>query len=141
MKISTDANLTIRLAEAQEKMILLKFKNLPSLRRGLAAYAGKVRDGARAGVEAGAEAIAAGARARVPVETGRLRESIGITAANASLNGAISAAVNAAAPYARFVEFGTLQSPARPFLHPAALEHFPDILRDIRSALNKALPE
>ena len=64
--------------------------------------------------ELGAE-VADAARALAPTRSGRLRASIQVEPAA----DAVQVDVIADAPYAAFVEFGTLRRPARPFLAPA----------------------
>ena len=61
-----------------------------------------------------AEQVAEAAREMAPVDTGRLRGSIVVEA-----NGNNHAVVTDV-PYAPFLEFGTSQMPAQPFLGPAA---------------------
>lgn len=61
----------------------------------------------------GAEAVADSARGMCPVDTGTLKDSIGVSASESS------AEVYAGADYAVYVEFGTYKSPAQPFLVPA----------------------
>lgn len=56
------------------------------------------------------EDVAGGARAMAPVDTGALRDSIAVTE-----NG-----VGVGVPYASFVEYGTSDTPAQPYLRPAA---------------------
>jgi HK97 gp10 family phage protein len=64
--------------------------------------------------ELGAE-VAGAARALAPRRSGRLASSIEVEAAT----DAIQVDIAATARHAAFVEFGTLRSPARPFLAPA----------------------
>lgn len=64
-----------------------------------------------------AEAMAAGARERVPVDTGELRDSI-----RAEKTGELehrAAAGDNKAFYAMFVEMGTRNQPAHPYMIPA----------------------
>ena len=62
------------------------------------------------GVDATAQAIAADARARAPVATGFLRDSIEVT----------EEGVEVMADYGLFVEYGTSDTVAQPFIRPAA---------------------
>ena len=57
------------------------------------------------------------ARAACPVESGKLRRSIGYRVTGDTLH------VGASAPYAEHVENGTKNVRARPFLRPALLNH------------------
>lgn len=54
--------------------------------------------------------VADGAKAMVPVDTGQLQDSIQSNAES----------VTVSAPYAAYVEYGTSNMPAEPFLRPAA---------------------
>lgn len=63
-----------------------------------------------AGALATAYEITEAAKAQAPVETGELRDSIVIEGTD----------VHVTAPYAGFVEFGTINVPAQPYLRPAA---------------------
>lgn len=65
------------------------------------------------GVADGAEMVADAARSIVPVDTGTLRDSIEVVA-----NGD-TADVVVGAEYGPYVEFGTSDTPAQPFLRPA----------------------
>ena len=63
-----------------------------------------------------AEAVQA-LRARVPLHTGRLRNSIQATRTTTS-GARVRTAIVMGAPYAHFVEFGTARTPARPAFVP-----------------------
>lgn len=73
----------------------------------------KIRETLPAALMAGAEAVADSARSMCPVDTGRLRSSIGVSQSG---NGA---EVYAGEDYAIYVEFGTYKTAAQPFLMPA----------------------
>ena len=64
---------------------------------------------------AAANRTAEAARARCPVDTGRLRASI-----RSAARGPLASAVWTDCEYARAVEYGTSDRPAQPFLLPAA---------------------
>lgn len=73
-----------------------------------------------------ADLIVAGARLRVPVESGDLRDSIHRTEVREGKRGGLYVAISAGRPTrdghyntARIVEFGTMDTPAQPFLLPA----------------------
>jgi len=73
-----------------------------------------------------ADLIVAGARLRVPVESGELRDSIHRTEVREGRRGGLYVAVSAGRPTkdghyntARIVEFGTVDTPAQPFLLPS----------------------
>lgn len=60
-----------------------------------------------------ARSIAAGARQRAPVRTGYLKRSIEVIPNRPGFT------VQAGAPYAAFVEYGTATQRARPFMRPS----------------------
>jgi HK97 gp10 family phage protein len=62
-----------------------------------------------------------GARARCPVDTGRLRASI-ISSGLRHDGGGAYVEVGTNVFYGGFVEFGTRRNPAQPYLRPALLE-------------------
>jgi HK97 gp10 family phage protein len=64
---------------------------------------------AQAAAKSAAQEIAETARSLVPVDTGTLHDSIEVN----------DAGVGIGAPYAVFVEFGTSQNPAQPYVRPA----------------------
>ncbi len=64
---------------------------------------------------AAGEAVANEARSMCPVDTGRLKGSISVSA------GGSGAVVSADTDYAAYVEFGTSKMAAQPFMAPAAL--------------------
>lgn len=66
-------------------------------------------------IEVGADIIEGEADARVPEESGDLRKSIGKEIRPDGLQ----ATIGAGEPYARWVEFATVDTPAQPFLWPA----------------------
>jgi HK97 gp10 family phage protein len=96
---------------------------------------GKVSDAAvEAGEKAGAEDVLTGAQARVPVDTGNLRDSL--TTASDPEGGTL---VGTEVDYAVFVEYGTSDTPAQPFLRPALDAEQADVTSAIATALNAAI--
>lgn len=79
----------------------------------ISAAAERIQAALPAALLAGAEAVAESARGMCPVDTGRLRGSIG---ASQSGDGAVA---YAGEDYAVYVEFGTYKTAAQPFLMPA----------------------
>lgn len=77
-------------------------------------------EGLAAGVTALAEAIAVEARRDAPVGTGELRDSINVEVTLGAL-GEVVAIVHATSPHALFVEVGTVNMPAEPYMTPALL--------------------
>lgn len=67
----------------------------------------------------GAELIRDEAKRIVPVKTGFLRDSIVVTRAETLQTGA-AVRIEAQAPYARFIEFGTVHIAPRAFMRTAA---------------------
>jgi HK97 gp10 family phage protein len=71
-----------------------------------------------AAAERAAEIVKQEAQAIVPVDTGDLLLSIGLT--ESIDNGkSVTVGVIATAPYSAFIEFGTVKMSAQPFLRPA----------------------
>lgn len=79
--------------------------------------------------------IQTGAKERVAVDTGRLRNSIAIEFERDGLTGIVGTNVD----YAPYQEFGTSVMPAHPFLFPAAEEEYPRFVERLRAALNEGL--
>ncbi len=99
-------------------------------------------------VEEAAQMVAQRAQARVPTETGRLRESIRPIKYDTCQYNVVADAVApqamTALPYAIFVEFGTDaggrgggNAPAQPFMGPAAEESVEDFLGMINNKLGE----
>ena len=84
-----------------------------ALRRDLARIPRQVAEAAQTAVMAAADAVADDARTQAPVLTGALRDSITVQTDEPDV------VVDARADYAGYVEFGTSDAPAQPFLGPA----------------------
>jgi HK97 gp10 family phage protein len=82
-----------------------------------------------------AEAVKALARQLVPVRTGHLRDSI-----YAEISEWV-AEIGSEATYALFVEFGTRQMRARPYLFPAVQEHLSRLEQMVCEAIDAARVE
>jgi HK97 gp10 family phage protein len=78
-----------------------------------------------------AQKIAEKARGLVPVDTGRLRDSIQEKDGN----------VRSDVPYAYFVEFGTVNMEAQPFLRPAVDIYYREIVEAAAQAMNQQIAE
>jgi len=87
-----------------------------------------------AGVEVGAAEVLAVAASRVPVLTGALRDSLEIT--HDDDGGAL---IGTELEYAPFVEFGTSDTPAQPFLRPAADSAADEVTQAVDVALQTAI--
>jgi len=96
----------------------------------------KMRERVDARLGEGAEATAEKAREIAPVRTGYLRSTI--TSIRTSL---LSWRVQAAAPYAKFVEYGTSRVAAKPYLRPALILTRPLVTSLIRMGLIEAIQE
>ena len=104
-----------------------------------------IRDAVGAAIIRGLDAVVADARANVAAlrDPGRpdpslLAASIHADRIQDSLSGVVRAGGDIA-PYAVFVEFGTVRAPAQPFLGPAFAANADRIRNDMASALNGAL--
>ena len=91
-----------------------------AFRSALATEAKRMQRDATKRMEDVGEQTATTARQRCPVDTGALRASIAV-AANKTPNGT-EVEISTGVSYARFVEFGTSDRPAQPFLRPALAE-------------------
>lgn len=83
-----------------------------ALRATLGRVAGELDNLEAAGTKAG-QAVKYRAQANAPVLTGALSRSITATATGTTVE------VGASVPYAGFVEYGTVNVPANPYLRPA----------------------
>lgn len=89
--------------------------------KALAAVPEVARTHASSAVAVSTFAVAQTARAMVPVDTGRLRDSITSNKPTArGLVGRIGLDSASAAGYWYFVEYGTVRTEAKPFFRPAA---------------------
>ena len=80
-------------------------------------------------------AVAQDARTLCPVQSGRLRESIGVRMQEEGAAGEVVAS----APYAAIVELGSAARPARPFLYPAFMARRTELTgRVAEAALRRA---
>lgn len=114
-------------------MIRVRVLGEQSLARKLAAIGPALDAAMKREVKVAAVNIQNGARRRVPVKTGRLRNSITHEIAEDGLN----AAIGSNAQYAPYVEFGTRRMRARPYLFPAFEEERPQYMARLRRALQK----
>lgn len=112
-------------------------KGMDELVRKLKALPEAVEAASRRATKAEAEEAADDMRTNAPFKTGALRESIGAEFDSKKI---IGRAV-AAARHAKFVEHGTSDTPAQPFVAPAearARHRFPDRVKaEIKAELRK----
>jgi HK97 gp10 family phage protein len=94
----------------------------------IASLPGEVKDA----LGEGAEIIAEGARERVPVDSGALRDAIHIEEVE---DGWSVVAGDAQVYYGHLVEGGGAHTPPRPFLTPAAESAWSDVLQIVEDAL------
>jgi hypothetical protein len=96
-------------------------------------------------VDLAADRIVTGARERVPVQTGSLRDSI--EAHDAGIHAAVVQAGGGGhtrpdgkpVDYAAVIELGGAKRAPKPFLRPAAIEEAPRFPKELREALKNAL--
>lgn len=91
-----------------------------SLHSRLPEIAAELKPRVNEAVKHGAELIEQGAKARVPVETGKLRDAIHTKRVGLAEYAVIAG--DSKAFYGHMVEHGTTRTPPRPFLLPAAEE-------------------
>ena len=119
-------------------MIKASVTGADTLSRRLSALEKDIKKAALKGLEAGANRIAKDARARVKAtssDTGELENSIETTVDPRTL----TATVEASAPHAAFVEYGTVHQVAQPFMTPALEENRAAVADDVAKAVTEAL--
>ena len=121
-----DAEQAESATDAQEERGRLMVEGVDKLRRRLVDEIPKdVRTALEAAMLDSATVIVAGARLRVPVESGELRDTIRHGDVKVGKRGGLYVAITAGERTkngyntARIVEFGTMDTPAQPFLLPA----------------------
>jgi HK97 gp10 family phage protein len=97
--------------------VTMKLEGMGQLQAALKSAPDRVKAHASSAVAASAFAIAQRARSMVPVATGALKNDI--TSSTTGVSGRVGLATRSSY-YWRFVEFGTIHMPARPFFRPAA---------------------
>lgn len=119
-------------------------QNLGSLRRKLRALPDDLRAAIRAEFEAAAAEMEAEMKERVPKDTGTLE---GLISSKVSADG-FSAKIGFRGKrasrkgyYAKFQEFGTVDTPAQPFMVPAFEAVAPKAVKRIRKRVNQALAD
>lgn len=86
-------------------------------------------------VRKSANAIRKGARDRVPVDTGRLQKSI---RARYSKDG-LTAEIAPRMWHAHFIEFGTVNQPATPYMGPAWEQERPNFVAGIKKGIKDSI--
>lgn len=117
-----------------------------SLRRKLKRLPDHIKKPVQQAIVEGADILHRDMAAGAPVETGALRDSIRTRISSDKLGARVGFFEKGgkrewkkAGWRAHFVEFGTRQRPATPFIQPAAFRTFPLILKNIKAAVNRAL--
>ena len=95
-------------------MIEIDMSEVADIAAELGAAGGKVEKAAGTVVQRTASGLEADARSSAPVRTGALRDSIHASGSGTEWS------VEASAPHALFVEFGTYKDAPQPFLFPHA---------------------
>lgn len=104
-----------------------------------------VREQLETAMAESAALITAGARLRVPVETGELRDTIHATEVREGKRGGLYVAITAGKRTknnyntARIVEFGTMDTPAQPFLLPSYRANRKRAQRRMQKAMKDAI--
>ncbi|MFC8176528.1 HK97-gp10 family putative phage morphogenesis protein [Streptomyces sp. NPDC057325] len=117
----------------------VRLQGLERMRRDLDGLAAVVMEGSLAAVEASAEAVQAGTRARVRVRTGNLRDHVGIYYARGGLSAKVGWK-DRADWYATQHELGTRRIPAQPALGPAIEEERTKFEDRLRAEITRRLP-
>lgn len=123
------------------------------LNRRLAAIPGQVREAAQKAVVRQANTMAKAMKAKVPIDTGKLRDSIVVTHPDArtppysqpggsvivpEMTAAITAG-NKDVRYAHLVEYGTAKAHAQPYFWPSVRERNKPAQKAIKSAISRAV--
>lgn len=121
-------------------MITVKITGQEKLISDIRKASADVQDNARKVLNEQAEIIRDDAKSRAPVDSGTLQKSIKASKTRKSLNASVSAG-GGDAYYAPFVEFGTKNADAQPFLYPAARAHEEETGKKLVEAMTKTLKE
>jgi HK97 gp10 family phage protein len=114
-------------------------QQLAKIQARLEAIPKAVRDDVKPSLQQSGADLVAAISAAAPKETGKLAASIAV-APKAGQDAAVAVtAGNADAPYARFVEFGTVDAPAHPFFWPAYRAAKDRIKDNIKNAISGAV--
>ena len=95
---------------------------------------GRVRVTRRKALRAGIYVAERYAKAKVPVDTGNLKNSISVGVVDEN-----HAELWATTDYAAYVEFGTRRMAARPFMRPSVEDHVPEIEEVMARVIDEAL--
>ena len=123
-------------------MINVYVQRTKELMADLRKAGGEVQEEARKVLDEMSARIADDARSRVPVDTGALRSSIKKSVSRKKLEAAVWAGGKAGGTdtyYAVFVEFGTKNVPAQPFIFPAGRAHEQETEERLTAVMYEAL--
>lgn len=112
----------------------VRVDGLTEARATIAALPQAFKDVASVTIAMGGNIIEAEAKRRVPVRSEALKKSIGTNLRPDSLQVAVGAGIY----YAKFVEFGTGDTPAQPFLFPAFRRGARYVRKQMREWANEA---
>jgi HK97 gp10 family phage protein len=113
---------------------MAKVEGLERLRRRFARIPIETKRGVRVALEQGADELVEMQKRLVPIDRGELRESIKKEDGPHELSIHVEAG-DERAFYARWVEFGTLRTPASPYFFPA----YRSLRRRIRGRISRAV--
>lgn len=109
----------------------VEIRGLQATKRAVLQVPANARKAVRREIRRSTLNVQTGAKKRVRVKTGRLRNSIATAFEDEGMTGIVGTNVN----YAKFVEHGTRRSRAFPFLFPAFEEEWPQFLARLRAAV------
>ena len=120
------------MAKASVKLI-----GMNRLYKDLSAISDEIRGEVKQAVGDSLDRIKSSAESSVPVDTGKLRESISVNVSESGMGGTVTAG-NSKARHAHLVEFGTVKTQAQPFLHPALEAEAPRYEAAVTAAVRRA---
>lgn len=118
------------------------FRNLSNVRRTLKQMPQDVTAGVRTVIETTSETVLEEALDRVPVDSGTLKQNLSRKTRSDGLSAEIGVRGKRgkkAAYHGKFVEFGTVNQPAQPFLTPAVESHAQDFVKALTKEVHDAL--
>jgi HK97 gp10 family phage protein len=112
-------------------LVTMEVKGIKEALADIAKYDQKIQLAVEAAIEKGVKNIGEAAQNRAPVKSGKLKKSGRAKFNKATMTGYASFS----ARYAHIVEFGSVTSPAQPFLFPSFQEEVPQVEKEIREAI------
>lgn len=126
---------------AAQKRQARGYAKVTPLRRKLRRMPDEATKGIKAAMIKLAADIEASAKSRVPVDTGTLRDNITAKVSRDGLSARIGVQGKKAskkAYYGPFIEFGTVKTPAQPFMGPAFEENKQEGIRRVGEEIDRA---